>query len=162
MTILPKAVFVLWIMACVWSVAWVTWSFVTRRYSPIVRLWRRRRAFSFATFGPPEVRGPVGPLRHLRKEAEEVVGEALLEHGEHLREEMADCFILILDAADRMGLSLGDLIAEAQAKMAINEAREWPDWRTCSTTEPIEHVREMPEIAQAVEHVVLSREGANA
>lgn len=98
-------------------------------------LWNKRREFSFATFGPPSHRGPMGPLLHLEKEAR----EAQAKPGDIY--EYADCLILTLDAADRAGFTLEDLLSAAIDKNAENSRRVWPDWRGADPNKEIEHVR---------------------
>ncbi len=78
------------------------------------------KKWSEATFGSDRERGPLGALRHLEKEAREAqqaVGTP------EIRMEMADCFLLILDASRRAGISAGDLIQAAMEKQAINRRR---------------------------------------
>lgn len=97
---------------------------------------QRRRDWSRRTFGD---RGPVGPLKHLRREVDEVI--AAWESGDRaaIREEFADCGHLLRDALDRAGISQEEHQADLEAKLAINEAREWPP---AVEGEPCEHVRE--------------------
>lgn len=101
----------------------------------IASVWLRRQCWSFDAFGPPSHRGPIGPLRHLLKE----VVEALAAPRDI--SEYADCFLLVLDAADRAGFTLGDLLDAANSKLAINEQRKWPDWRNADPNIPLEHER---------------------
>lgn len=92
--------------------------------------------WSQETFGTDEERGPMGALKHLEKEArecQEAVGT------EHLREELADCLLLLLDASRRAGIKARQLVDAAQAKMEKNKARTWPK---PTSDEPVEHVRE--------------------
>lgn len=93
-------------------------------------------AWSRATFGEDHERGPVGPLRHLAKEAEEAVEawEAVVnaqgDHDPHaammaekFNEELGDCLLLLLDASRRGGLSPLDVVKAAQEKMPILRQR---------------------------------------
>jgi hypothetical protein len=89
--------------------------------------------WSQATFGTDAERGPLGALRHLEKEARET------QEAPQDSEEYADCFLLILDAARRAGISPLQLIEAAQRKMVINRARTWPK---PVDDNPVEHVRE--------------------
>ena len=107
--------------------------------------WERQAEWSQETFGPDKERGPLGPLKHLQKEAGEAVREAEkltnLEPGqsmEALREEIADCLFLVFDAARRAGMSYAALTAECKRKLAKNKARTWPK---PTSDEPVEHVR---------------------
>jgi hypothetical protein len=88
--------------------------------------------WSQATFGTDQERGPLGALRHLEKEARETQAAP----GDI--EEYADCFLLILDAARRAGISPLQLIEAAQRKMLINRQRTWP---RPVDDQPVEHVR---------------------
>lgn len=112
-------------------------------------------AWSQATFGSDEDRGPIGALKHLEKEAKEAytamqaVDSDDLESADSVEQmsvilqpvhsELADCFLLILDASRRAGLSPLSLIRAAQSKMVVNKSRtrSKPDGDY-----PIEHVRE--------------------
>jgi len=89
-------------------------------------------SWSQATFGTDQDRGPLGALRHLEKEARET------QEAPDDSEEYADCFLLILDAARRAGISPLQLIEAAQRKMVINRGRTWP--RPVDDN-PVEHVR---------------------
>jgi ParB family chromosome partitioning protein len=88
--------------------------------------------WSQATFGADSDRGPIGPLRHLEKEACEAQ-----QCPEDL-EEYADCLLLILDAARRAGFGPMALVLAAQNKMAVNKTREW---QRPTSDQPVEHVR---------------------
>jgi hypothetical protein len=87
------------------------------------------------TFGSDLERGPLGALKHLEKEArecQEAVGTP------DLREELADCLLLLLDASRRAGVKPTQLVEAAQAKMVKNKQRTWPK---PMPDEPVEHVR---------------------
>jgi hypothetical protein len=88
--------------------------------------------WSQATFGTDQERGPLGALRHLEKEARET------QAAPDDVEEYADCFLLILDAARRAGISPRQLVEAAQRKMVINRQRTWP---RPVDDQPVEHVR---------------------
>jgi len=88
--------------------------------------------WSQATFGSDTSRGPLGALRHLEMEAREA------QQAPDDPEEYADCFLLILDAARRAGISADALVAAARQKMIINRQRQWP--RPVDDT-PVEHLR---------------------
>jgi hypothetical protein len=90
--------------------------------------------WSQRTFGVDAERGPIGALKHLEKEAKEAqqaVGT------DELVVELADCFLLLLDATRRSGFKLDALIEAAQAKMEINKQRDWPK---PTSDEPVEHI----------------------
>lgn len=91
--------------------------------------------WSQATFGTDAERGPMGALKHLEKESrecQEAVGTP------ELREELADCLLLLLDASRRAGVKPTQLVEAAQAKMQKNRQRVWPK---PTSDEPVEHVR---------------------
>lgn len=104
----------------------------------------RQMAFSHATFGPGE--RMKGLIDHIRKELVEV-GSA---NGD--ASEWVDVVILALDGLTRRlaycngpRADPGD-VAETACRMilgkqSLNEAREWPDWRSQSADRAIEHVR---------------------
>ena len=89
--------------------------------------------WSAETFGGTDARGPLGPLRHLEKEA----AEAQADCGDLT--EYADCLIVLLDASWRAGFTAGDIIDAAFKKMEENRKREWPE--VTDPNAPVEHVR---------------------
>lgn len=89
--------------------------------------------WSQETFGSDKVRGPLGALRHLEREAREAQADITNI------EEYADCFLLILDAARRAGCKPMELIKAAQAKMLVNRQRKWPK---PVDDQPVEHITE--------------------
>ncbi len=100
---------------------------------------RDRRGWSHRTFGPPAQRGPVGPLKHLAKEAGEAAAAWVGMADGAYRKELADILILWLDAIDRSHLTVADVVGAAEAKMAENKARQWP--AAAGGDEPVEHLR---------------------
>lgn len=94
----------------------------------------RQRSFSERTFGPGM--RTQGVVDHIRKELVEV-----LASPQDLSE-WIDVAILALDGAWRAGYTPEQIIAALVAKQDKNEARIWPDWRTASPDQAIEHVRE--------------------
>lgn len=103
----------------------------------LTTLYNRHAWWSRATFGPDHLRGPLGPIRHLAKEAKE------LEDAPFDRAEYADCLLLIFDASRRAGIDLDALLDAAQAKMAVNEKRAFPP---SMPDEPCEHIKFSEEI----------------
>ncbi|ENH6997073.1 DUF550 domain-containing protein [Salmonella enterica] len=79
---------------------------------------REHAAWSQATFGDV---GPVGPLKHLSKEALEAVAEP----GD--LSEWADMQFLLWDAQRRAGISDEQITQAMVEKLAINKQREWPE-----------------------------------
>lgn len=92
-----------------------------------------QREWSERTFGPgPRTKGVVD---HIRKELKEIEDDP-----SDLRE-WVDVVILALDGAWRAGWQPQEIIDAIKAKQARNEARTWPDWRTMSADQAIEHDR---------------------
>lgn len=93
----------------------------------------RQRAWSMATFGPGT--RLLGVLDHIRKELTEIEADPTDVS------EWVDVIILALDGAWRAGWEPQQILDAIVAKQARNEARTWPDWRTASENEAIEHDR---------------------
>jgi hypothetical protein len=105
---------------------------------------KRQMVFSRAAFGPGQ--RTEGVSDHIRKELVEIAAEDA-HHGQQA-EEWVDVVILGLDGLWRsLSRDVGhEFIAEVavrmiEAKQAINERRDWPDWRTAPIDKAIEHVR---------------------
>ncbi|MDM4369896.1 DUF550 domain-containing protein [Klebsiella oxytoca] len=79
---------------------------------------REHAEWSQATFGNV---GPVGPLKHLSKEALEAAADP------HDPLEWADMQFLFWDAQRRMGISDEFITRAMVEKLAINKARQWPE-----------------------------------
>lgn len=79
---------------------------------------REHAAWSLATFGDV---GPVGPLKHLSKEAL----EAAAEPGD--LSECADMQFLLWDAQRRAGISDEQINLAMVEKLALNKQRQWPE-----------------------------------
>nr|WP_197677824.1 dATP/dGTP pyrophosphohydrolase domain-containing protein [Klebsiella quasipneumoniae] len=93
---------------------------------------REHAEWSQATFGNV---GPVGPLKHLSKEAL----EAAAEPGD--LSEWADMQFLLWDAQRRAGIT-DDQITQAMIdKLAVNKRREWPEPKD---GEPRLHIKGQP------------------
>ena len=90
---------------------------------------RDHAAWSQATFGNV---GPVGPLKHLSKEAL----EAAAEPGD--LSEWADMQFLLWDAQRRAGISDEQINQAMVEKLAINKQREWPEPKD---GEPRQHIK---------------------
>lgn len=96
------------------------------------RIRREHAEWSQATFGDV---GPIGPLKHLSKEAL----EAAANPEDPL--EWADMQFLLWDAQRRMGLSDEFITRAMIEKLAINKARQWPEPKD---GEPRLHIKEQP------------------
>ncbi|MDR5867254.1 dATP/dGTP pyrophosphohydrolase domain-containing protein [Halomonas koreensis] len=93
----------------------------------------RQIAFSMRAFGPGERQQ--GVVDHIRKELTEI------EEAPHDLEEWIDVVLLALDGAWRAGFTASEVVIALEAKLAKNESRTWPDWRTADRTKAIEHDR---------------------
>lgn len=93
---------------------------------------REHAEWSQATFGDV---GPVGPLKHLSKEALEAAADP------HDPLEWADMQFLFWDAQRRMGISDEFITRAMIEKLAINKARQWPEPKD---GEPRLHIKEQP------------------
>lgn len=88
--------------------------------------------WSQATFGDV---GPVGPLKHLSKEALEAAAEP------SDLSEWADMQFLLWDAQRRAGISDGEITAAMEEKLKLNMARQWPEPKD---GEPRLHIKTAP------------------
>ncbi|MFZ5272584.1 DUF550 domain-containing protein [Enterobacter asburiae] len=86
--------------------------------------------WSRATFGNV---GPVGPLKHLSKEALEAAAEP------NELSEWADMQFLLWDAQRRAGITDEQIFAAMVAKLEVNKARTWPEPKD---GEPRYHLKE--------------------
>lgn len=93
----------------------------------------RQRNWSRETFGPG--RRTKGVLDHIRKELVEI------EAAPDDVGEWVDVLILGFDGALRTGADPQTIIDALVAKQSKNERRVWPDWRTMSEDQAIEHDR---------------------
>lgn len=100
------------------------------------RLWEELASWSQATFGLDTERDAYPVLNHLLREVEEARREM---DRKVLHWEIADCFLLILDAARRTGMDLQDLTVLAITKLDENRERQWAE---ADAEGVIEHVRE--------------------
>lgn len=82
------------------------------------RIRREHAEWSQATFGNV---GPIGPLKHLSKEALEAAAEP-----EDLSE-WADMQFLLWDAQRRAGITDEQITRAMVEKLAVNKKREWPE-----------------------------------
>lgn len=98
---------------------------------------REHAEWSQITFGSV---GPVGPLKHLSKEAL----EAAAEPGD--LSEWADIQFLLWDAQRRAGITDEQIVAACIEKLAINKQRQWPEPKD---GEPRLHVRSEEESLNA-------------
>lgn len=96
------------------------------------RIRREHAEWSDAAFGDV---GPIGPLKHLSKEALEAAAEP-----DDLGE-WADMQFLLWDAQRRAGISDEQITQAMVEKLAVNKQREWPVPRD---GEPRLHIKDMP------------------
>lgn len=97
----------------------------------LVKHLAQQREFSLKTFGPGEKFEAV--IKHIRKELIEI------EADPKDLFEWIDVILLAFDGAHRAGHTPDQIVAAIEKKQAINEARDWPDWRTVPEGEPITH-----------------------
>lgn len=93
---------------------------------------REHAEWSQATFGNV---GPVGPLKHLSKEAL----EAAAEPGD--LSEWSDMQFLLWDAQRRAGITDEQITQAMIEKLAVNKRRSWPEPKD---GEPRLHIKEQP------------------
>lgn len=96
------------------------------------RIRREHAEWSDKTFGDV---GPIGPLKHLSKEALEVAANP----SDPL--EWADMQFLLWDAQRRMGISDEFITRAMIEKLEINKSRQWPEPKD---GEPRLHIKEQP------------------
>lgn len=94
-----------------------------------------QKTWSERTFGPGT--REKGVIDHIRKELEEIKNASLDEK----LAEWIDIIILGIDGAWRTGASPAQIAEALYAKQNKNFARVWPDWRTMSEDQAIEHDR---------------------
>lgn len=70
---------------------------------------------------------PQGGLKHLRKEAQEVIEAIESGSKAELMFEVADCFMCLLDVAERLKIPLDEITSTMKIKLEINKGREWVD-----------------------------------
>ncbi|EKB4202405.1 DUF550 domain-containing protein [Salmonella enterica] len=104
------------------------------------RIRREHAEWSDATFGDV---GPIGPLKHLSKEALEAAAEP------DDMSEWADMQFLLWDAQRRAGISDGEITAAMEEKLKVNMARQWPEPKD---GEPRLHIKEQPVQGSAARH----------
>lgn len=93
----------------------------------------RQCAWSERTFGPGP--RPAQVIAHIRKELVEI------EASPSDVTEWMDVAMLAFDGAYRSGATPEQIAAAIAAKLAVNEARQWPDWRTHPQDQAMEHIR---------------------
>lgn len=106
--------------------------------------------WSQATFGNV---GPVGPLKHLSKEAL----EAAAEPGD--LSEWADMQFLMWDAQRRAGITDAQITQAMIDKLAVNKQREWPEPKD---GEPRLHIKEQPAPVVLDGYVMVPKEPTQA
>lgn len=116
-----------------WNKKWIIRPyFYTPPASEREQIRREHAEWSDATFGNV---GPVGPLKHLSKEALETAAEP-----DDLSE-WADMQFLLWDAQRRAGISDEQITQAMVEKLAVNKKREWPEPKD---GEPRLHIKEQP------------------
>lgn len=100
--------------------------------SELERIRREHAEWSDKTFGDV---GPIGPLKHLSKEALETAAEP------DDMSEWADMHFLLWDAQRRAGITDKQITLAMVEKLAVNKKREWPEPKD---GEPRLHIKEQP------------------
>lgn len=93
---------------------------------------QQQSEWSQATFGLDSERGPIGPLKHLEKEAREAQAAPMDI------EEYADILLLLFDSSRRAGFTPLQLIEAGIAKVEKCKTRVW---NKPINDEPVEHIR---------------------
>lgn len=119
----------------------------------LARFWADHGEWSESTFGSTAVRGPRGPMEHLKKEIDKEILPILVDPDQlraalykekeraHLLEEYADCILLIFDSCRRARFRHAELVAACYAKLEKNKARVWPTPSAVNADQAIEHDR---------------------
>lgn len=116
-----------------WNKRWTIRPYFYTQTAPEREQIRREHAeWSDATFGDV---GPIGPLKHLSKEALETAAEP-----DDLSE-WADMQFLLWDAQRRAGITDEQITQAMTEKLAINKTRQWPEPKD---GEPRLHIKEQP------------------
>ncbi|CAB5220201.1 Domain of unknown function DUF550 [uncultured Caudovirales phage] len=102
-------------------------------FSDLDRLWCGHRAWSDATFGSPQERGPVGALKHLAKEALEAAADPTDIT------EFVDCLFLLWDGVHRAGFTMEQVIEAGFRKLQVLHTRTYD--RATPPDQPAEHDR---------------------
>ncbi|EPY1501463.1 MULTISPECIES: DUF550 domain-containing protein [Raoultella] len=114
---------------------------------------REHAEWSQTTFGNV---GPVGPLKHLSKEALEAAAEP-----DDLSE-WADMQFLLWDAQRRAGITDEQITQAMIEKLAVNKLRDWPEPKD---GEPRLHIKEQPapvvneDLYKLANHIASSKSG---
>lgn len=99
--------------------------------------------WSTATFGDRQ-KTAIPVLRHLEKEVGELIEE--IETQGNFKEELADCFMLLIEVAKTCGIETDELISLTYAKLKKNKKRKWGKMDERGV---IEHVEESPMVSQS-------------
>ncbi len=102
----------------------------------LTRHLRRQIKFSSVAFGSGF--RPKGIADHIRKELAEI------EQDPYDLKEWVDVILLGLDGAWRSSHTPEQICKALADKLAENESREWPDWRTADPNKAIEHIKAPP------------------
>jgi len=113
------------------------------------RLVKDIKKWSDETFGKNRKNLPLPILYHLTKEVPEAIVSATfmnLYRGKKCRKrllmELADCFMLVVDAASHSGFTPEELLKAVEKKLEINKIRKWGEPDENGT---VEHIRKNDE-----------------
>lgn len=70
-------------------------------------------------------RGIIAKLAHLKEEATELQQAVDNDDKKGIVDEIADCFMLLLDVANDLKISENDIIRFSHAKLVVNKDRKW-------------------------------------
>lgn len=99
----------------------------------MIKIIQRQKAFSEKAFGP--FQRAEGTIDHIKKELIEI------EQAPNDLEEWIDVALLAVDGAWRAGFTAEEIVKAYVDKIAKNEKRSWPDWRTAPKNKAIEHFK---------------------
>jgi len=105
-------------------------NFATLEISKPQNLQNEIKKWSDGTFGSHRTGTPIA--HHLKKEIDEVIEATLNRHisdnpttRKHLKFELADCLILLLDVAAHESIDVTELLDASFKKLEINKKRKW-------------------------------------
>lgn len=131
--------------------------------------WNEQSKWSQEVFGPDNVRGPLGPTKHLAREVLTEILGILRTDVDYILDkngavcydlgEFVDCMFLVVDACRRAGFTCEQFTKGLFEKLAENKAREWPKFNPNNVNEAVEHIRTAEQVgrrvAETVERVTL-------
>lgn len=105
----------------------------------ILNFVKEQAEWSQVTFGLDKDRGPLPSLKHLRLEVDEAIEAYEKDYVGGFQEELADCFLLLIDSARRGEVEFPLLLLTSVLKLQENKNRKWPQ---PTSDEPVFHIEE--------------------